>query len=378
MRAMIHRMLASRVPILTWVHPKGARAASAGTYLIYASHLAAMSPATNLGAATPIQMGMPNRPGQPQDPKNQGTRQMSALEKKVINDSVAYIRGLAALYGRNADWAEQAVREGVSLDAEQALAQSVVEIVASDRDDLLAQIAGRSLKVNDQAYLLDPLELAVIEIELDWRYEFLSTITNPNVAYILMLIGFYGLLLEFYNPGVGVPGVIGGISLLTALYALQLLPVNYAGMALLLLGLALMMAEAFSPSFGVLGIGGVVAFVLGSILLMDTDLPDFQIAWPIIAAFAVSSGLVCVVLFSMALRSRSAPLASGINQLIGQQAVTLEPVHKQGKVQLNGEIWFARSQQPIGANQPVVVSRIDGLTLEVDASPSPGRSKPDA
>ena len=296
----------------------------------------------------------------------------------MINDSVAYIRGLAALYGRNADWAEQAVREGVSLDAEQALAQSVVEIVASDRNDLLAQIAGRSLKVNDQAYLLDPLELAVVEIELDWRYEFLSTITNPNVAYILMLIGFYGLLLEFYNPGVGVPGVIGGISLLTALYALQLLPVNYAGMALLLLGLALMMAEAFSPSFGVLGIGGVVAFVLGSILLMDTDLPDFQIAWPIIAAFAVSSGLVCVVLFSMALRSRSAPLASGINQLIGQQAVTLEPVHKQGKVQLNGEIWFARSQQPIGANQPVVVSRIDGLTLEVDASPSPGRSKPDA
>lgn len=364
MRAMIHRMLASNVPILTWVHPKGARAASAGTFLIYASHLAAMSPATNLGAATPVQIGAPPQPGQPQGDKNQPPPQ-SAMQKKVLNDSVAYIRGLAALYGRNADWAEQAVREGVSLDAQEALAQSVVEIIASDIDDLLRQAEGRVLKVNEQDYLLQLAGLARIDIELDWRYEFLSTITNPNVAYILMLIGFYGLLLEFYNPGVGLPGVVGSISLLTALYALQLLPINYAGLALILLGLGLMMAEAFSPSFGILGIGGVVAFVLGSILLMDTELPDFQIAIPLIAAFAAASLLVCVVLLAMALKSRRTPVASGVNMLVGQQGITLSPVYNTGKVQLNGEIWFARSQTPIGAGKPVIVSLVDGLTLEV-------------
>jgi len=376
MRAMIHRMLSSDVPILTWVHPKGARAASAGTYLIYASHLAAMSPATNLGAATPIQIGTPARPGQPQGEKNQGPPPQSALEKKVINDSVAYIRGLAALYGRNADWAEQAVREGVSLDATQALAQSVVEILASDIDDLIRQADGRVLKVNEQDYPLILEGLSLVEIELDWRYEFLSTITNPNVAYILMLIGFYGLLLEFYNPGVGVPGVVGSISLLTALYALQLLPISYAGLALILLGLALMMTEAFSPSFGILGFGGLVAFVLGSILLMDTDLPDFQIALPLIAAFAAASLLVCVVLLAMALRSRKTPVASGINMLVGQPGTAIGPVHMEGRVQLNGEIWFARSHQPIAAGQSIVVDSVDGLTLEVHAVPSDRQEMP--
>ena len=376
MRAMIHRILASRVPIVIYVHPKGARAASAGTYLLYASHLAAMSPATNLGAATPIQMGMPARPGAPPGEKdNRAAPQPSALEKKVINDAVAHIRGLAELHGRNADWAEQAVREGVSLDARAALAQSVIEVVANDVADLLKQIEGREIQLNNQTLTLSPAGLDIVVLELDWRYEFLSTITNPNVAYILMLIGFYGLLLEFYNPGVGLPGVVGAISLLTALYALQLLPINYAGLALIILGLGLMMAEAFSPSFGILGLGGLVAFVLGSILLMDTEVPDFQIALPLVAAFSLLSGLVCMLLLAMALKSRNTPVASGVAMLVGETAMTLNQVHTQGKVQLHGEIWFARSNTPIAPHQPVIVSKVDGLILDV--SPVLARAHPE-
>ena len=365
MRAMIHKILASTVPVVMYVHPKGARAASAGTYLLYASHVAAMSPATNLGAATPVQIGMPNQPTRPGEKEQQQPTAQSAMQKKIINDAVAYIRGLAALHGRNADWAEQAVREGVSLDSGQAVEQSVVDLVALDVNDLLQQLEGRVIQVRDQDYQLNPTGLEIVVLELDWRYEFLSTITNPNVAYILMLIGIYGLLLEFYNPGVGLPGIIGAISLLTALYALQLLPISYAGLALIVLGLALMIMEALSPSFGIFGMGGVAAFVLGSIMLMDTELPEFQIALPLIAAFAMASVVICIFALYMALKSRKSPVVSGLGVLVGQSALTLCPVHENGKVRLNGEIWNARSPQPIAANTEVVVRAVEGLTLDV-------------
>ncbi len=380
MRSMIQAIINSPVPVATYVFPGGARAASAGTYLLYASHIAAMAPATNLGAATPVQIGMPATPRQPggdEEDKQDPNASLNAMQKKIINDAVAYIRGLAELHGRNADWAEKAVREAASLDAREALEQQVVDIVAQDVPDLLAQLDGRVVKVQNRDYTLHTAQLQLSEIVPDWRHEFLTIITNPNVAYILMLLGVYGLLMEFYNPGVGLPGIIGGISLITALYAFQLLPISYAGLALLALGIALMIAEALSPSFGILGFGGVVAFAFGSVLLIDSELPAFQIALPVIAAFSVFTAGVCIFALAMALRSRKAAVVSGTDMLIGQQALALNDFNGGGKVQLNGEIWNARSRDRIRAGSRVEVIAIEGLLLDValiDSQPPRGDS----
>src|SRR5690606_22207264 len=284
MRDMIKATLASPVPVVIYVAPSGARAASAGTYLLYASHVAAMAPATNLGAATPVQIGSPPPPSskpeqkEEKDDKEEPPVAGTAAERKAINDSIAYIRGLAELRGRNAEWAESAVRTAASLSASAALEQNVIDIVAEDLDDLLRQLDGRRVRVSTGEVQLATRSLEVERIEIDWRTQLLSVITNPNVAYLLMLIGVYGLLLEGYNPGAILPGVVGGICLLLALYAFQVLSVNYAGLALMVLGIALIIAEAFSPSFGALGLGGIIAFVIGSIILMDTEVPGFQIA----------------------------------------------------------------------------------------------------
>jgi len=370
MRSMIQAIIASPIPVATYVSPSGARAASAGTYLLYASHIAAMAPATNLGAATPVQIGMPN---QPKKPGSEGEDKVpdsgSAMQKKIVNDASAYIRGLANLHGRNAEWAEKAVREAASLDAAEALELKVIDLVARNRDHLLQQLEGRQIKLQGEEVTLHTQNLPVLEIAADWRHEFLLIITNPNVAYILMLLGVYGLLMEFYNPGVGLPGIVGGISLITALYAFQLLPVSYAGMALIILGIALMVAEALSPSFGVFGFGGVVAFIFGSVLLIDTELPSFQIALPLIAAFAVFSVAVCVFALAMALKARRSALVSGATMLIGQQAQALcnfgNGSGESGKVRLNGEIWNARSLDQVHTGDRVKVTAIKGLWLEV-------------
>ncbi|WP_051560337.1 NfeD family protein [Marinobacterium jannaschii] len=372
MRGMIQDIIASPVPVATYVSPSGARAASAGTYLLYASHIAAMAPATNLGAATPVQIGMPAQPKPPSSKEqDQPPDSAGAMQKKIINDASAYIRGLANLHGRNADWAEKAVREAASLDAAKALELKVIDLIARDRDHLLQQLEGRQIKLLGEAYTLHTRGFAVQEITADWRHEFLLIITNPNVAYILMLLGVYGLLMEFYNPGVGLPGIIGGISLITALYAFQLLPVSYAGMALIILGIALMVAEALSPSFGVFGFGGVIAFIFGSVLLMDTELPSFQIALPLIAAFSVFSIAVCIFALAMALKARNSKLVSGSTMLVGQQAQALcnfgcgSDTDESGKVSLNGEIWNARSYDPVHTGDRVKVTAIKGLWLEV-------------
>ena len=374
MREMIRAILASDIPVVIYVSPSGARAASAGTYLLYASHVAAMAPATNLGAATPVQIGgsppaepkdAPKEKDAPDDNSAEPTRG-SATERKAVNDAVAYIRGLAELRGRNAEWAEEAVRTAASLTASSALEQQVVDVVATDIPDLLQQLDGRQVKTSAGEITLATEGVVIERAEPDWRTQLLAVITNPNIAYFLMLVGVYGLLLEGYNPGAIVPGVVGAIALLLALYAFQVLSVNYAGLGLIALGLILIVAEAFSPSFGALGLGGIAAFVFGSVILMDSDVPEFQIARPLIGGVALGAGLLLLITVLLLSRSRQRPVQTGTEQLLREPVFALESFKQSGNVRVHGEIWHARSAVPIEAGQQLRVVRVDGLTLEVE------------
>lgn len=365
MRDMIKAILASTVPVVSYVSPRGARAASAGTYILYASHIAAMAPATNLGAATPVQIGAPTLPTAPDPAAAPDDKATSAMENKIINDAVAYIEGLAQLRGRNAQWAIKAVREGASLPADQALALGVIDIVARDMQALLAQLDGRSVAVDGHSVVLHTSDSTVYYHPIDWRSEFLSVITNPNVAYLLMMAGIYGLLLEFYNPGMAIPGVLGGICLLLALYALQVLPVSYAGLGLIALGICLMTAEAFVPSFGILGLGGIVAFVFGSIMLMDTELPAYQVALPIIIAVATFSGALLVFGLAVLMKARKQVLVTGLQHLVGATAI-VESVHNNTTmVRLDGELWQVNSTEPLQLRDKVSITAADGVVLDV-------------
>ncbi|WP_432696140.1 NfeD family protein [Marinobacterium sp. YM272] len=375
MREMISAVLASPIPVICYVSPGGARAASAGTFLLYACHVAAMAPATNLGAATPVSIGTPMTPspdpggGTPQGDEggSSAPQPTSAMERKVTNDAVAYIRGLAELRGRNADWAEKAVREGASLTASRALELGVIDLIAADRDALFAALAGRSALINGQQIELDFIAAAPLyQLDPDWRSEFLAVITNPNVAYMLMLIGLYGLIFEFTNPGFGLPGVLGAICLLIALYAFQVLPVSYAGLGLILLGIGLIAAEVMMPSFGVLGVGGLIAFVIGSIILMDTDIPAFQIAVPVVAALAVTTGVLLFAVLGMALRAHQRPAVLGPTALKEREAVVEQVYEGQTLVRFEGELWEVRSAEPLAVGDRVRIHEIDGLTLVVD------------
>ncbi len=371
MRRIVKHIASASLPIVTYVAPTGARAASAGTYILYASHIAAMAPGTNLGAATPVELGGSKEPKpatRPEAGPDQKTvpDNADAKRRKVVNDAVAYLRGLAELRGRNADWAEQAVREGASLSAEQALKQKVIDIMATDLSDLLQQLQGRKIQVQGREVVLDTEGLVIRPRAPDWRNRLLSVITDPNIAYILMLIGIYGLILEFYNPGSIVPGTVGAISLLLALYAFQLLPINYAGMALILLGVGLMIGEALQPSFGMLGIGGVVAFIFGSIILMDTEAPGYGIDLSVILTFAALSVAMFVMMVGMALKARRRKVVTGMEQLIGSEARVLEDFEGNGRVRLHGEIWQAHCPVPVHKGQTVRVTDHKGLTLEVE------------
>lgn len=368
MREMIKSILAATVPVVGYVAPSGARAASAGTYLLYATHIAAMAPGTNLGAATPVQIGgMPKIPGsQPDEGEDAPAGSGSAMEHKIVNDAVAYIQSLAQLRGRNSEWAERAVREGASLSAEDALRQDVINLMASSVDDLLAQLDGRQVEVAGVTRTLSPRGLVLHQHPVDWRSEFLAVITNPNIAYVLMLVGVYGLIIEFYNPGFGLPGVVGAVCLLLALYAFQVLPVSYSGLALIILGIGLMTAEAFTPSFGIFGLGGVVAFVVGSIMLMDTELPGYQIAMPMIAAFAAFSVAVLVFALGLLLRVRRQEVRTGTQHLVGS-ALTVESVDDGiARARLEGELWEVACPEALAPEDRVVVEAIDGLTLKVN------------
>lgn len=371
MRSIIQAILASPVPVVTYVAPSGARAASAGTYILYASHLAAMAPATNLGAATPVQIGGSGPASSPADDDSPDSDRPAAptntaMERKMVNDAVAYIQSLAELRGRNAEWAARAVREGVSLSARQALDENVIDIVAADLDELLAKSNGRPVSIQGQQVLVDTANASVRRVDPDWRSRFLAVITNPTVAYVLMMVGVYGLIFEFSNPGLGGPGIVGAISLLVALYAFQVLPISYLGLGLIVVGLALMAAEAFAPSFGILGIGGMVAFVIGSIVLMDTDLPAFQIALPVILALAVASAALLIFVLGMVWRSRHQAVVSGVQGMIGQTAVVEQISQERPLVRLQGELWYVDSSSPLEVGDRVVVRELRDLVLVVD------------
>jgi membrane-bound serine protease (ClpP class) len=379
MRVIIKSILASPIPVIVYVAPSGARAASAGTYILYASHYAAMAPATNLGAATPVPIGPGMTPpgGERQDPAEKDSEGVEkddkepvspqrAMGRKVVNDAVAYIRGLAELRDRNADWAEEAVRVGASLSAEEALAKNVIDAIADDVDDLLAKLDGKKITIRDAELTLDTEGWTIETVEPDWRSKLLAIITNPNVAYLLMLLGIYGLFFELYNPGAFVPGIVGAISLVLALYAFHVLPVNYAGVALILIGIALIVTELFVPSFGALGIGGVLAFIIGSIILMDTDVEGYTVSMTLVITVGVAAAILFSTTVLLAVRQRSRPIVSGREEMIDAVAEALEPFSESGQVRAHGEIWFAHTTQPVVQGQKLRIMNIEGLTLEVE------------
>ena len=363
MRKIIQDILASPVPVVGYVAPSGARAASAGTYILYASHIAAMAPGTNLGAATPVQIGGVLGGG---EKKKNSKDEGDAETRKILNDATAYIRSLAQLRGRNVEWATRAVREAVSLPAEDALRMKVVDLIARDVDDLLAKVDGRKVEINGKQIVLHTKGVTLKRIEPDWRSRVLAVITDPNIAYILMLLGIYGLFFEFWNPGFVLPGVVGAICLLLALFAFQVLPVSYAGLALILLGIGFMVAEAFVASFGILGIGGVVAFVAGSVLLLDTDVPGFGISPWLIGSVALVSAAFFLTVVSLALRARRRRVVTGSEQLVGASGETIEAFEREGRVRVHSEDWTARSRTPLAAGQKVRVVGREGLTLLVE------------
>ncbi len=370
MRQIIKAILASPVPVASYVAPSGARAASAGTYILYASHIAAMTPGTNLGAATPVPIGLPSPGPTPQRPgadpaKPPAETPKDAISEKAVHDAAAYIRGLAQLRGRNAEWAERAVREAVSLSATEALQLKVIDYVADDLAHLMQQLDGRKIELASGAVTLATAAAPSISYEPDWRSRFLSVITNPGIALILMMIGIYGLLFEFYNPGLGVPGVVGAICLLLGLYALHLLPVNYAGLALILLGIAFMVAEAFVPSFGVLGLGGVTAFSIGAVILIDTEVPGFGIPISLIIFLGVISAVIIVAIGRLALKGHRRPVVSGSEEIIGSEGEIITCPDGQCWARVHSELWRVQSAERLTPGQRVKVTGINGLILNV-------------
>ena len=353
------------MPVAAFVAPGGARAASAGTYILYASHIAAMAPGTNLGAATPVAIGL----GSKDDAKDDGAKGTVApkdpMTRKAVSDAAAYIRGLAQMRGRNADWAEQAVRESVSLSATEALKLRVVDYVAADRPDLLKALDGKKINVLGREVILATGDAPRLAYEPDWRARLLGVITNPSVAIILMMIGIYGLFFEFSNPGFVAPGVIGAIALLVALYAFHLLPVSYAGLALIGLGIALMIAEGFVPSFGSLGIGGVIAFAIGAVILIDTEVPGFGIPLSLVAFLAVLSVAFMVLVGSLALKARRRPVVTGREALVGSVGEVLEVSAAGAWARVHGELWQVASRERLSPGAHVRVTGVDGLTLNV-------------
>ena len=375
MREIVGAILASPVPVATYVAPSGARAASAGTYIAYASAIAAMAPGTNIGAATPIQLGgsplLPSDQKRPKLAQGSGNEPADAETRKIVNDAIAYIRSLAALSGRNADWAADAVRSAASLPAVQALSMHVIDVIADDIPDLLRQIDGRTATVAGKPQPLSTAGLEVVTVPPGWRTKLLAVVTDPNIAFILMLIGVYGLIVEFFHPGAVAPGLIGAICLVVALYALALLPVNYAGAALVLFAIALMVAEAHIGAFGALGVGGVTAFVVGAVLMFPSPAPGFALLRGVIVGAALGSAALMLIVLAALLRARKRPVVTGGDALIGTEAETVFWQGAEGRVRLNGEIWRARADLPLQSGSRVKVVARDGLVLHV-AAVAPG------
>jgi membrane-bound serine protease (ClpP class) len=381
-RDIIQKILGSSVPVVTYVTPDGARADSAGTYILLASHVAAMAPTTHIGAATPVSLGgddaTPAFPMEPPaeseegedsentEPAESAPAAGTAMERKVLNDAIAYIRSLADRHGRNADWAEKAVTEAATLTAAEALEENVIEFIAVDRSDLLEQLDGHEVAMTYGPAVLETGNVTVEEFEPNWRIKILSAIANPEIALLLGLVGFYGLIYEFLNPGAIFPGVVGVICLLLAGYALQVLPVNYAGLALIIVGLALMTAEAFAPSFGFLGLGGIVAFVFGAIMMFDSGIPGFGISIAFVTSVGIVAALFMFWLSSFMIKLRRRGAVSGAESIVGGVGTAMFDFTDEGKIWLQGESWAARSKSPIARDQRVLVTNMVGLTLEVE------------
>ena len=407
MRDIVQSILASSVPVATYVTPGGARADSAGTYILLASHIAAMAPTTHLGAATPVSlMGEDTRDEKPTNPlapppleneetdsedsESAGETEESeaadseaedkppieggAMDRKVMNDAVSYIRALAEAHGRNADWAEDAVRTAATLTATEALEKNVIDLIADNQADLLDAVNGMEVQVNNSVFTVDTESLTIETIEPGWRLKVLGAIAQPEVAILLLMVGLYGLLFEGYNPGAIIPGVAGVICLLLAAYALQVLPVNYVGLALILVGLALITAEAFVPSFGALGLGGIAAIIFGSIMMFDSGIPGFGISIAFVVTMAVIVGGLLLWLVSYLIKARRQGAVSGKDRIIGAHGVAMESFTGQGKVWLEGEAWSAISHKPVEKDQTVVIRSLDGLVLNVEPVSESARS----
>jgi membrane-bound serine protease (ClpP class) len=389
MRAIIKDILAAPMPVAAFVAPGGARAASAGTYILYASHIAAMAPATNLGAATPVQIGGASGGGKEGEGGGDGNAgkdsgkagkssgkagevSSDTMTRKHVHDAAAYIRGLAQMRGRNVEWAERAVREAVSLSSAEALKLKVIDLVAEDVPQLLQRLDGRKFNIAGTERVLDTAGAVTTAFVPDWRTRLLSVITDPSIAYLLVLLGLYAIAFEFYNPGMVLPGVVGAICVLVALYAFQMLPVNYAGLALILLGIGFMVGEAFFPTYGSLGIGGVIAFVVGSLILIDIDIPGYGIPFALIAGFAVASAAFLMLIVGVALKARRRPVVSGREELIGSAGEVLEDFDAEGWARVHSETWRVRAAMPLKAGQRVRIAAMDGLVLEVVAEPGQG------
>ena len=384
MRDIVQAILGSDVPVVTYVSPGGARADSAGTYILLASHVAAMAPTTHLGAATPVSLtGDGLSPGEDEEPEStsdedseesaeedgaseQDSGSSTAMERKVLNDSISYIRSLAEAHGRNADWAEDAVRHAATLTATEALEMNVIDLIADNRAELLDAINGREVKVNNKSFTIDTEAVVIETIEPSWRLKILNAIASPEIAILLLMVGLYGLMFEGYNPGAILPGVAGVICLLIAAYALQVLPVNYAGLALIIVGMILIIAEAFVPSFGALGLGGIVALIFGSIMMFDSGIPGFGISITFVVSLAVAMGGILLWLVTYLLKFRRRGAVSGRERIMSGTGIAMESFVGDGHVWLEGESWAARSKVPITKDQHVNVSAIDGLVLDVE------------
>jgi membrane-bound serine protease (ClpP class) len=370
-RDIIKEMVASPVPVIVYVAPSGARAASAGTFITYASNIAAMAPGTNIGAATPVELGgLPGMPKeQPKDKDKKSEPETTAPQRKTINDMVAMLRSLAQLRNRNAEWAEKAVRDAATLTAPEALKENVIDIVAGSVDDLLAQADGRKVTVDGRDMTVSTKGAEIVTYEPDWRTRALSAIADPNIAFLLLMIGFYGILLEFWNPGTFVPGTVGAICLILALTALSALPVHYGALGLLVLGIALMIGEALTPGFGILGLGGLIAFIVGGIFLFEGADRDIEIAvsMPLLIGFALTTAGLIFGVVGAAMKSRNRPPVTGSEQIIGSRGEVVEWHGSSGQVRVLGEIWAARSTQSLKPKDPVRVTGREGLTLIVES-----------
>jgi len=369
-RDIVQAILASRVPVVVYVAPSGARAGSAGVFVTLAAHVAVMAPSTNIGAATPIQMGgapMPGGPTSPPDTTNgeAGDGDPGALERKIMNDTIAFIRTISERRGRNADWAERAVREGASITETEALAENVVDLVAPSLPALLDQIDGREVEVLDRTVTLDTANAEVRRIEAGLRFRILDTIANPNIAFVLMLIGIYGIFFELMNPGAILPGVVGGISLLLAFFALQALPVNYAGILLILFALVLFIAEVKVASYGLLTVGGVVAFVLGATMLFDAPGSLVRVSWSVIVPAALLTAGFFAFVMGLAWRTYKSRPTTGKEALVGERGRVTARIDPVGVVSVHGELWRGRAEEPIEVGAEIVVVAVDGLTLTV-------------